>query len=64
MDAGRAGAAGGDDEKVPCIAVLGGREMEAGTVSVRRRGGGEAAPEPQAAFVARLRMESDSRAAV
>jgi threonyl-tRNA synthetase len=49
--------------KVPYIAVLGGREAEDGTVSVRRRGGGQAAPEAQAAFVARLRAESDSRAA-
>ncbi|HEX6910037.1 MAG TPA: threonine--tRNA ligase, partial [Longimicrobium sp.] len=49
--------------KVPCIAVLGAREAKAGTVSVRRRGGGgEAAAEPQAAFVARLRAEAESRA--
>jgi threonyl-tRNA synthetase len=50
--------------KVPYIAVLGAREAESGTVSVRRRGGGgEAVAEPQAAFVARLRTEAESRAA-
>jgi threonyl-tRNA synthetase len=49
--------------KVPYIAVVGAREAEAGTVSVRRRGGGQAAPESQVAFVARLRAEAESRAA-
>ncbi|HEX6040584.1 threonine--tRNA ligase, partial [Longimicrobium sp.] len=50
--------------KVPYIAVLGGREAESGTVSVRRRGsGGHAASEAQADFVARLRAEAESRAA-
>ncbi|HEV3052609.1 MAG TPA: threonine--tRNA ligase [Longimicrobium sp.] len=48
--------------KVPYIAVLGGREAEAGTVSVRRRGGREAVSEPQASFVARLREEYERRA--
>ena len=49
--------------KVPYIAVMGAREAEDGTVSVRRRGGGQAAPESQAAFVSRLRAEAESRAA-
>ena len=51
--------------KVPYMAVLGAREAEAGTVAVRRRGGGgrDAATEPQANFIARLRAEAESRAA-
>jgi threonyl-tRNA synthetase len=49
--------------KVPYIAVLGAREADAGTVSVRRRGaGGHAASEAQAEFIARLRAEAESRA--
>ena len=48
--------------KVPYIAVLGGREADAGTVSVRRRGGGEAVSELQPEFVARLRAEYEKRA--
>ncbi|HST60825.1 MAG TPA: threonine--tRNA ligase, partial [Longimicrobium sp.] len=49
--------------KVPYIAVLGAREEESGTVSVRRRGGTDAVSEPQAAFIARVKAEADSRAA-
>ena len=50
--------------KVPYVAVVGGREAEAGTVSIRRRGGGgRAESEDQAAFVARVRAEAESRAA-
>ncbi len=49
--------------KVPYIAVVGAREAESGTVSVRRRGGTDAVSEPQSAFIARLRAEADSRAA-
>jgi threonyl-tRNA synthetase len=49
--------------KVPYIAVLGAREAEAGTVSVRRRGGGEAVSLPRDGFVAALRAEAAARAA-
>jgi threonyl-tRNA synthetase len=49
--------------KVPYIAVLGAREVEGGTVAVRRRGGGEAVSHPQADFVGSLRAAAESRAA-
>ncbi|MBI4409602.1 MAG: threonine--tRNA ligase [Gemmatimonadetes bacterium] len=49
--------------KVPCMAVIGKREADAGTVAVRRRGTGrkqEVMPRPE--LIARLRRELESRA--
>ena len=49
-------------EKVPYMLVLGGKEAEAGTVSVRHRSKGDLGPRPLAQFIADLRLEVDSRA--
>lgn len=43
--------------KVPYALVVGDKEVEAGTVAPRRRGGENLAPMPLAAFVSRLRNE-------
>jgi threonyl-tRNA synthetase len=49
--------------KIPCVAVVGAREAERGTVSLRRRGAGKKQEEmPIADFVARLKEEAESRA--
>jgi len=49
-------------EKVPYMLILGGKEAEAGTVSVRHRSKGDLGPRPLEQFVADLRQEIDSRA--
>ncbi|HTR47539.1 MAG TPA: threonine--tRNA ligase [Verrucomicrobiae bacterium] len=49
-------------EKVPYMLILGGKEAEAGTVSVRHRAKGDLGPRPLDQFVADLRQEVDSRA--
>ena len=49
-------------EKVPYMLILGGKEAEAGTVSVRHRSKGDLGPRPLEQFVADLRQEVDSRA--
>jgi threonyl-tRNA synthetase len=49
-------------EKVPYMLVLGGKEAEAGTVSVRHRSKGVLGPRPLAQFISDLRLEVDSRA--
>src|SRR5271154_1773297 len=49
-------------EKVPYMLVLGGKEAEAGTVSVRHRSKGDLGPRPFAEFVTALREEVNSRA--
>jgi len=49
-------------EKVPYMLILGGKEVEAGTVSVRHRSKGDLGPRPLERFVADLREEVDSRA--
>jgi threonyl-tRNA synthetase len=55
----------GEMAKVPYLAVIGGREAEAGTVAVRVRGtGNKQEVMPVAAFVERLVAESKSRALV
>ncbi len=49
-------------QKIPYMLVLGGKEAEAGTVSVRHRSRGDLGPRPLAQFLADLRHEVDSRA--
>jgi threonyl-tRNA synthetase len=51
-------------EKVPYMLVVGGKEVDAATVSVRHRTKGDLGPRPLAQFVADLGAEVDSRAAV
>jgi threonyl-tRNA synthetase len=51
-------------QKVPYMLVIGGKEAEAGTVSVRHRSKGDLGPRPLAQFSADLRQEIDSRAIV
>jgi threonyl-tRNA synthetase len=48
--------------KVPYMLVIGGKEAEAGTVSVRHRSKGDLGPRPLAEFVSALREEVNSRA--
>ena len=48
--------------KVPYMLIIGGKEAEAGTVSVRHRSKGDLGPRPFAEFVAALREEVSSRA--
>ena len=49
-------------QKVPYMLILGGKEAEAGTVSVRHRAKGDLGPRPLDQFIADLRQEVDSRA--
>jgi len=49
-------------QKVPYMLILGGKEAEAGTVSVRHRSKGDLGPRPLERFIADLRQEVDSRA--
>ncbi|MBZ5501481.1 MAG: threonine--tRNA ligase [Acidobacteriia bacterium] len=49
-------------EKIPYMLILGGKEAEAGTVSVRHRSKGDLGPRPAEEFIADLRREVDSRA--
>jgi threonyl-tRNA synthetase len=48
-------------EKIPYMLIIGGKEAEAGTVSVRHRSKGDLGPRPLDQFVADLRAEIDSR---
>jgi threonyl-tRNA synthetase len=48
-------------EKVPYMLILGGKEAEAGTVSVRHRGKGDLGPRSLAQFVADLKAEIAER---
>jgi threonyl-tRNA synthetase len=48
-------------EKIPYMLVVGPKEAEAGTVSLRHRGKGDLGPKPLADLVESLRAESDSR---
>jgi threonyl-tRNA synthetase len=50
-------------QKIPYMLVVGGKEAEAGTVSVRHRAKGDLGPQPLAQFVESLQREADSRAA-
>jgi threonyl-tRNA synthetase len=49
-------------QKIPYMLVVGAKEAEAGTVSVRHRGKGDLGPKPLAEFLAALQTEIDSRA--
>jgi threonyl-tRNA synthetase len=49
-------------QKVPYMLVVGAKEAEAGTVSVRHRSKGDLGPKPLAEVVAALQQEADSRA--
>jgi threonyl-tRNA synthetase len=49
-------------EKIPYMLILGAKEAEAGTVSVRHRSKGDLGPRPLEEFIADLRQEVDSRA--
>jgi threonyl-tRNA synthetase len=49
-------------QKVPYMTVVGGKEAEARTVSVRHHGKGDLGPRPLATFLADLRGEVDARA--
>ncbi len=49
-------------QKIPYMLVVGPKEAEAGTVSVRHRSKGDLGPKPLAELVEALRQESDSRA--
>src|SRR6202162_4713629 len=51
-------------QKIPYMLVVGPKEAEAGTVSVRHRSRGDLGPKPLADLVESLRAESDSRATV
>jgi threonyl-tRNA synthetase len=51
-------------QKVPYMLVIGGKEAEAGTVSVRHRSKGDLGPRPLEQFSADLRQEIDSQAIV
>ena len=47
-------------EKIPYMLVVGGREAEAGAVSVRRREGGDQGVMPREAFLAQVRKETEA----
>jgi threonyl-tRNA synthetase len=47
--------------KIPYMLIVGGKEAEAGTVSVRQQSKGDLGPRPLADFLADLRQQVDSR---
>ena len=49
-------------QKIPYMLIVGPKEAEAGTVSVRHRSKGDLGPKPLAEFLAALQQEIDSRA--
>jgi threonyl-tRNA synthetase len=49
-------------QKIPYMLVVGAKEAEAGTVSVRHRTKGDLGPKPLAEFLTTLQQEIDSRA--
>jgi threonyl-tRNA synthetase len=49
-------------QKIPYMLVVGAKEAEAGTVSVRHRSKGDLGPKPLAEFLTTLQQESESRA--
>jgi threonyl-tRNA synthetase len=49
-------------QKIPYMLIVGGKEAEAGTVSVREHSKGDLGPRPLAQFLADLRQQVDSRA--
>src|SRR5579859_2567514 len=48
-------------QKIPYMLIIGGKETEAGTVSVRHRAKGDLGPRPLDQFIADLRAEVESR---
>jgi len=48
--------------KIPYMLIVGGKEAEAGTVSVRQQSKGDLGPRPLAEFLSDLRQQVDSRA--
>src|SRR3984885_13609927 len=48
-------------QKIPYMLIVGGKEAEAGTVSVRHQSKGDLGPRPLAEFLADLRQQIDSR---
>jgi threonyl-tRNA synthetase len=51
-------------QKIPYMLILGGKEVEAGTVAVRHRAKGDLGPRPLDQFIADLHLEVGSRAAL
>jgi threonyl-tRNA synthetase len=51
-------------QKIPYMLIIGGKEAEAGTVSVRHRAKGDLGPRPLDEFAADLKAEIDSKAVV
>src|ERR1700723_2192673 len=49
-------------QKIPYMLIIGGKEGEAGTVSVRQQTKGDLGPRPVAEFISDLRQQVDSRA--
>jgi threonyl-tRNA synthetase len=49
-------------QKIPYMLVVGGKEAEAGTVSVRHRSKGDLGPKPLTEAVESLQREVESRA--
>jgi threonyl-tRNA synthetase len=49
-------------QKIPYMLVVGPKEAEAGTVSVRHRSKGDLGPRPLAEFIEALQREANSRA--
>src|ERR1700733_13185397 len=49
-------------QKLPYMLIVGGKEAEAGTVSVRQQSKGDLGPRPLAEFISDLRQQVDSRA--
>jgi threonyl-tRNA synthetase len=50
-----------EGQRIPYILVMGDRDIQAGTVSVRERGAGDLGAMERAAFVQRVRDERDLR---
>jgi threonyl-tRNA synthetase len=48
-------------QKIPYMLIVGGKEAEAGTVSVRHQSKGDLGPRPLADFIADLRQQIDTR---
>ena len=48
-------------QKIPYMLIIGGKEAEAGTVSVRHRAKGDLGPRPLEQFIADLRAEIESK---
>jgi len=51
-------------QKIPYMLIIGGKEAEAGTVSVRHRAKGDLGPRPLEQFSSDLRQEIDDHAIV